>query len=123
MPFCIAYCADASGDRINEIWRRASEHGLGASDIYEWLESLLATFGMASSLRELSLTEQDAVEMARECVDKYPRANCPVPLEIERITELYQHIFAGDIDACLTAFGVARTSGQTIQSINYEKRP
>jgi alcohol dehydrogenase class IV len=107
LPFCLAYCADGSEERIADMWARVSDFDDAATDIYDWIARLMRSFGMATNLSGLGLSEQDALEMADECVTKYPRPNNPVPLERERVSKLYLHLVTGDIDACLADFAAS----------------
>ena len=104
LPYCIAYAASASEDRIRSLFNRAGPAPREHEDIYAWIDALLRELDVPTSLRSLGLSQSDATEMANECVDRYPRPNNPTPLEADRLTDLYRFFWQGDIRGAVSAF-------------------
>ena len=104
LPYCIAYAATAATDRIDTLFARAGEPAADHAHIYGWIDALLHDLEVPTALSDLGLTRADANDMARECVERYPRPNNPTPLELDRLTDLYGFMWNGNLDAAVSAF-------------------
>lgn len=105
LPYCLAYASAAATDRIEQIFARVQGTATRYDDIYDWLTTLTTELGLPTSLREIGITASEADEMALECVRRYPRPNNPVPLDEERVTQLYRFFHSGDLAGCVALFG------------------
>jgi alcohol dehydrogenase class IV len=67
-------------------------------DLLRWLEELKEELGVPDSLGSVGIEQDEILAMAQECVQLYPRPNNPVPLQLERLGELYADLWRGDVN-------------------------
>jgi alcohol dehydrogenase class IV len=100
LPYCLAYDATATAPQLEAIVAKLP----GADgDVYRWLADLNSTLGVPPSLRVAGIPADEITAMAAECEQSYPRPTNPVPLEREPLTELYRHLWSGDLEGCVDA--------------------
>lgn len=100
LPYCLAYNAAATRPQLEAIAAKlpGADHG-----VFAWLADLNDSLGVPASLRAAGIPAEEVPAMAAEREQSYPRPTNPVPLTGERLTELYGHLWAGDLDACVAA--------------------
>lgn len=103
LPYCLAYSARTAPARIDQLARAAVGPDAGADDLFQWVDELNARLEVPPSLRALDLGAASASEMARECLEKYPRPTNPEPLTLDRLEELYAHLWRGDTSGYVRA--------------------
>lgn len=94
LPYCLAYCRPAADDSIASL---GPSLGLDpvADEVIDWILDLTADLGIPGSLAEVGLTARDLPEMARECIERYPRPNNPVPITAAALMPLLDRFQAG----------------------------
>jgi alcohol dehydrogenase class IV len=108
LPYALAYNQHLA-DPISERLALALTRGASARliDAAEAVQSIAENVGQPTNLNSASIPEGAESEMARICVENYPRPNNPEPMTLERVTRLVETMRIGDLGA---AFAV--TSGQ-----------
>ena len=94
LPACLAY-ARPVGDRMLQL---IAAETIGRPDpdaLVEWVIELTAGMGVPPSLTAAGIPASAVAEMARECIEQYPRANNPIPLKYEPVRDLYEKLAAG----------------------------
>jgi alcohol dehydrogenase class IV len=100
LPFCLAYCLpnDEASRRLNILAAEVADEDVRTGlDLLQWLEELNEALGVPDSLGSVGIEQDDTLAMAQECLQLYPRPNNPVPLELERLGELYADLWRGDV--------------------------
>lgn len=104
LPFCLAYSLSDSevarrlASLAGEVADKAVQSGI---DLLRWLEQLNGELEVPESLKAVGIEESELKPMARECLTLYPRPNNPVPLEFNSLTEMYLHLWRGDMGGYL----------------------
>ncbi|MFQ5948147.1 MAG: iron-containing alcohol dehydrogenase family protein [Acidimicrobiia bacterium] len=104
LPFCLAYgLSDGEVARrldslAGEVEEKAVRSGV---DLLRWLEQLNRELEVPESLKAVGIEEGEVEPMAQECLTLYPRPNNPVPLESNSLTEMYLHLWRGDMGGYL----------------------
>ncbi|MGH9051911.1 MAG: iron-containing alcohol dehydrogenase family protein [Acidimicrobiia bacterium] len=100
LPFCLAYSLPDGEVRgrldvlAEEVAHEEVRTGL---DLLRWLEELKEELGVPDSLEVVGIEKDETLAMAQECLELYPRPNNPVPLQLERLGELYESLWRGDV--------------------------
>jgi alcohol dehydrogenase class IV len=105
LPYCLAHARPAREAAIVEIAGAA----IGEEDpeaFLRWLVQANATMGIPASLSDVGIEASALADMARECVESYPRPNHPRPIDVAAVHDLLEHFHAG---APLDAWDAARS--------------
>lgn len=105
LPFTIVFNTPAISERISQ----AAMHILGrqdakSADLALWVRDLNTDLGLAQSLKEIGLTQEDLPEMVEECITKYPRPTNPVDIAADKLKVFYETLFDGDVEGYIAAF-------------------
>ncbi len=97
LPYCLAYCRPEADERMAAL---AGTLGLGrtSTDLLGWLTGLNATMDIPASLTTVGIDASHLADMARECVETYPRPNNPVPVTQTDVERLLAFFLTGNID-------------------------
>lgn len=96
LPYCLRYERSSGDGAVIEI----AVQTLGVADadaLVAWLFQLNRDLGVPRSLAAAGIVAPHAAEMAQECLERYPRPNNPTPLELGRLTALYEAMRDGDL--------------------------
>jgi YbgC/YbaW family acyl-CoA thioester hydrolase len=97
LPYCLAYAARGAPSQLDQIAAAAVGTEAGWTELFDWVRRLNGLLGVPPSLQALDLDLSAAREMARECLDNYPRPTNPVPMTLEGLDVLYEHLWRGDV--------------------------
>lgn len=95
LPYCLAYNRPAAGARLAAIADAVGVEG-GGEELVGWVADLADRLGTPGSLAAVGIGADALPEMARECVELYPRPGSPVPLEAARIERVLACFLEGD---------------------------
>lgn len=95
LPYCLAYNRPAAGARLAAIADAVGVEG-GGEELVGWVADLADRLATPGSLAAVGIGAADLPEMARECVELYPRPGSPVPLEAGRIERVLACFLEGD---------------------------
>jgi alcohol dehydrogenase class IV len=100
LPYCLAYNAVADIDGVEDL-ALALTGGRSARllDAADWVAELAAQVGLPTSLAAVGIQATQLTDMATECIERYPRANNPVPFHHAPLTRLLQALHRGDLAA------------------------
>lgn len=101
LPFCLAYSLPDGGvsRRLSILAGEVADEQVRTGlDLLRWIEELKEELAVPESLKVVGIEEGETVAMAQECLELYPRPNNPVPLQLERLGELYESLWRGDVN-------------------------
>jgi alcohol dehydrogenase class IV len=108
LPYCLAHARPTSEARIAEIAAIVcADPDADAVDLVRWLLETNAAMGIPPSLEAVGVSADAVPEMARDCVESYPRPNHPRPIEVADIEVLFGEFLSGDAEASWSRAGVA----------------
>jgi len=89
LPYCLAHARPAREAEIAEI--AAIVCGRPEPDAFlRWLVEANESMGVPASLAAVGIDAADLAGMAAECVERYPRPNHPVPIEVPDLVGLLE---------------------------------
>lgn len=94
LPYCVRYVLPNARPLVAEI----AQGVLGRPDtdgLISWITELNRTLEVPNMIAA-GIAPGSALEMARECLERYPRPNNPVPMELKRLTTMYSAMIAGE---------------------------
>ena len=98
LPFCLRYNAAPGSRRLaGAIDRMRAEGDIDTLSLA--LRALASRIGIPQSLRDVGIKRSDIPRMVTECMESYPRPNNPVRIEQRELTDLYEHLYDGDVNA------------------------
>ena len=95
LPFCLRYVRRAAEPVLLEIAHEVT----GQPDLdglIEWVQQLNSALEVPRGFEAVGIAIGAAPEMAAECLEEYPRPNNPEPLELGKLTAMYEAIADGD---------------------------
>ena len=102
LPFCLRYVRGAAEPILQEIAAEVT----GQPDIdglIEWVWNLNSDLEVPSGFESVGIAAGAAAELAEECFERYPRPNNPEPLELGKLTTLYEAVGRGDTSTAAIA--------------------
>jgi alcohol dehydrogenase class IV len=96
LPYCLAHARPAREDTIAEI----AELVCGRPDAERFVHRLAETnaeLGIPASLAAVGISAGAGAELARECLEAYPRPNHPVEIDAAALEALFERFVEGDI--------------------------
>lgn len=110
LPYCVMYNAGSNVTGAAELslalTQGRSEH---LEDAALELQQLAIDLGLPRSLVDVGIPVDMAREMARDCIEKYPRPANPRPFDLDALTGLIEGMAVGDVTGELsTTSGVTR---------------
>ena len=98
LPFCLAYNAAAPVEGIQTMAQtltagRYTELQAAA----DWLAEINERLGIPPTPAAVGIPEHDAEEMAKECLEQYPRPTNPTEMTPEGLSGLYRAMFDGNV--------------------------
>ena len=105
LPYCVAYNAGGTFTGADELALALTQ---GRSNRLEdasfELQQLTADLGLPQSLAEVGIPITMAEEMARECIERYPRPTNPRAFDLTALTNLIKGMASGSVlDTGITA--------------------
>lgn len=99
LPYCVLYNAGEIDATDGALLAAAITGTRGASlaDAAAAIQDLVRGFGLPTSLAEVGITAEQVEEMARECVERYPRPANPRPFDVDSLVDLYRLLFSGSL--------------------------
>ena len=104
LPYIISNYAVACGPKMKAL---AEAFGIEPADdpaklgvaIAERARGVAEHLKMPTTLKELGVAEGDLPALAGECVRMYPRPNSPLVFDERSMTQLYQRMWEGSLEA------------------------
>jgi alcohol dehydrogenase class IV len=112
LPYCLAHCRPTSELAIAEIAQIVCGRA-DATELVRWLLEANERMVIPSSLEAVGIQADALPAMARECIERYPRPNHPVPIELEDVERLLERFQAGDV---LEAWNDAAAKADRVRS-------
>jgi alcohol dehydrogenase len=100
LPYALAYnqhLADPLAERLALALTRGTSARL--ADAAQAVQSIAENVGQPTNLSAALIPEGAEAEMARICVENYPRPNNPETMTLERVTRLVETMRLGDLSA------------------------
>ena len=100
LPYCIAHVRPAAGADVAEIARLiCDEEAADGEELIGWLQENSVAMGIPTSLREVGIDERRLDQIARDCVERYPRPNSMRPIDFDAVRMLLDDFWVGDAPA------------------------
>lgn len=104
LPYCVAYNAGGTFTGADELALALTQgRSTRLEDASFELQQLTADLGLPRSLAEVGIPITMAEEMARECIERYPRPTNPRSFDLTALTNLIKGMASGSVlDAGIT---------------------
>ena len=100
LPYCLAYSLSNLSVRrkLDLLALDVADTSVATGlDVVSWIGRLNAVLEIPDGLNAAGIDRDELTSMVSECIELYPRPNNPVPLERERLVEMYTRLWAGDV--------------------------
>jgi alcohol dehydrogenase class IV len=105
LPYCIAHSRPTSEERIDDIAGIVSGEPADGESLIRWLLAANQRMSIPASLEAVGIGQERLDEIARICVESYPRPNHPAPIEIAGVRDLLDQFLVGDALAAWSRTG------------------
>lgn len=95
LPYCLAHARSACEYQISEMAEIVCDVA-EPERFVKWLLDANAAMEVPASLEEVGIGDEALPEIARECIERYPRTNHPVEIEPAGLESLLERFLQGD---------------------------
>jgi alcohol dehydrogenase class IV len=104
LPYCLAYNARGDVPALDLLAETITgQPGAQLIDAAHWISDLTRSLGLPPCLAEVGIPGEEALPMAREVAERYPRPTNPVPIEVEPLARVVRAMHTGDVSAAWAA--------------------
>lgn len=98
LPYCIAYNAHVSGERLKRLAANLPYlEDPTVRGLISWVANLNQQLGIPASLQEVGIMAGELDSLVSQCTQKYPRPTNPAPVESSELRRLYDFMYRGDV--------------------------
>ncbi|MEM3671380.1 MAG: iron-containing alcohol dehydrogenase [Thermoprotei archaeon] len=103
LPYIASNCGIKVADKMGRLAQAlgvnpAADNSKTCLSIASKIREIVASVDVPTTLKEVGVTEQQLPVLAEECVTTFYRANSPVVFDSRTMSELYSHMWAGDLN-------------------------
>jgi alcohol dehydrogenase class IV len=116
LPYCLAHSRPAAEPQIAKM----AELVCGTSDprdFLRWVVGMNETMSIPASLAEVGIEADALPAMAQEVLERYPRPNHPVEIELQALEQLLARFLRGELDDAWAEAGIGAPVGSTGRGI------